>query len=86
MISKIQSLTNDGNIILPRTVAKAVTMEDGTNLEYAISNRSTEHVKIVGELATALGVIEGTTLSEYLSMISANTTSNTLAVAEVVTE
>lgn len=82
MATRIDTLNQNGVTILPRTVAKAVTMEDGTSLEYAIDNRSTDTVKVTAEVAEALGVVEGTDLSTVL--INQAATANVLAAAEIV--
>ena len=83
MATRIDTLNQEGNTILPRTVSKAVTMEDGTNLEYAINNRSTDTVKISAEVAEALGLVEGTDLSTLI-INQSRATANTLASAEII--
>lgn len=83
MATKIETLEKKGDIILPRTVSKAVTMEDGTSLEYAYKNSSSDYVKIPAEVATALGLVEGASLSEVLVGLNTNL-KNTLASAELI--
>lgn len=83
MSTLIDTLVNDGNTILPRTVAKAVTMEDGTSLEAFSKDIPTDNIKITTELAEATGRVAGTTLSALL-IDHLNNTANVLAVAEVI--
>lgn len=66
MANKIKTLKNKLDNIFPRTLGKAVMMEDGTTLEYAIKNVSTDAVKISDEVAEATGRVSGTTLSSML--------------------
>lgn len=83
MLTIIKTLLQGENIILPRTRSTAVTMEDGTTVEYALKNVSTNNVKVSKELADAMGLVEGATLSSVL-MTNVNSTANVLAAAEVV--
>lgn len=72
---------DDGNRIIPRSKSKAITMEDGTTLEYAMKNRPATDVKLTGSTAVALGVPEGTSLAEYLESISVD---SVIATAELI--
>lgn len=72
MATYIRPLRSGSDTILPRTVAKAVTLEDGSTLEYALENRDTEDVKVSAELAAILDVPLGTTLTEVLLNMVAN--------------
>ena len=72
-----------GNLLVPRTVSIAVTMMDGTTLDFAINNIKAESIKIPKELAESQGLVEGVDLTTFL-MSLINNTSNTLATAEVV--
>lgn len=68
MATYIKTLKDDdGNIIVPRSKSKAITMEDGTNLEYAVKNRPATDIKLTGSLAESLGVPDGTSLATYLT-------------------
>ena len=83
MPTRIKTLEQNGDIILPRTVASAVTMSDGMNLEAAMSNRNTDSIKLTAEVADAVGSVEGATLSSLL-INNAGSTANVLASAEVI--
>lgn len=83
MATKIKTLKNRLDTIFPRTVSKAVIMEDGTSLEYSAKNISTDSIKISDSVSEATGKVSGTTLSSFL-VDQANSTANTLASAEIV--
>lgn len=80
---QIQTLTRDGEPILPRTVSTAVTMDDGTSLEYAIKNIPVNSVKLPDEVLSALGLPVGTTLADFLVMYAQNVSNTVVAAVEV---
>lgn len=82
MATKIKTLEQQNDIILPRTVGKAVTMEDGRTLEAAMKDINSNYIKIPADVAAALGLVEGTDISTVL-INQANKTNNILAAAEV---
>lgn len=85
MATKIETLQNkSGDVILPRTKASAVTLDDGSSVEYALANRTTDDVKLQGTTATSVGVAPGTTLSTLLTTVLSTSTNNVLASAELV--
>lgn len=79
MATRIKTLTEgtSGDIVLPRTVAKAVTLEDGTSLDVALENRDTDDVMITEELANSLGLPQFTRLSKVLESMN-----NTISTAQ----
>lgn len=66
MATRIKTLRSGEDIVLPRTSSKAIMMDDGTTLEYALNNRDTEDVQVTEELATALDVPLGTKLTKVI--------------------
>lgn len=83
MLALIRTLLLGDKVVIPRTRSTAVTMEDGTTLEFAYKNSSTDYVKITADVANAFGIVEGASLSTVL-MNNRNTTANVLAAAEVI--
>ena len=84
MATKIKTLEDKaGDQILPRTVSSAVTMEDGTGLEYTIKNLPMSSIKIPAEVAEITGDVAGTDLATFIINYN-NDTANTLAAAEVI--
>lgn len=87
MANKIKTLVLefDGDVILPRTVSDAVTMDDGTTLTFRIKNLPSGDVKLPEGVASLVGLTEGTDLSTFLTrLVNTSSTANTLAVAEIV--
>lgn len=84
MFTIIKTLLQGDTIVLPRTKSSAVHMEDGTTVEYAIKNVSTDYVKLSSEVATALGLVEGASLSTVLIDNQTRNNNNVLAAAEVI--
>ena len=85
MATYVKSLKQGEDTILPRTRSFAVIMDDGTTLEYSINNVSTNQSKLSSEVANALGLVAGSTLSSALIALHSNTnTSNVIAAAEVI--
>lgn len=83
MAGRIQTLKDKLGHLFPRTVSRAVMMEDGTNLDYALENIPTEHIKLESDLLEAFNLPQGTTLHTLLMTYTQNA-SNTVVTAEVV--